>query len=84
MTRLGTRWALVAASLVGAAAPAVRGGAPGDGCATGALPGMLVTSLGCGLRLPALAVAAVTGTTGEDAGIGSAVFTRPSSGSAAR
>lgn len=35
---------------------------------------MLVTSLGCGLSLPALTVAALTGTTEENAGLGSAIL----------
>ncbi|RSN56730.1 hypothetical protein [Actinomadura sp. WAC 06369] len=48
--------------------------APGDGYAVGVLPGMLVTSAGCGLSLPALTVAAVAGTTEDNAGLGSAVF----------
>ncbi|MFD0904775.1 MFS transporter [Actinomadura sediminis] len=48
--------------------------APGDGYVGGVLPGMIVTSVGCGLSLPALAVAAVAGTTEDDAGLGSAVF----------
>jgi hypothetical protein len=38
------------------------------------LPGMLVTSIGCGLSLPALAGVAVMGTTEENAGLGAAVF----------
>ncbi|MCF6522236.1 MFS transporter [Streptomyces sp. JJ36] len=52
----------------------LSGVAPGDGYASGVLPGMLVTSLGCGLSLPALTVAALTGTTEENAGLGSAVL----------
>jgi hypothetical protein len=35
---------------------------------------MLVTSLGCGLGNPALAIAAVEGTTEQDAGLGSAIL----------
>ncbi|MEV5976618.1 MFS transporter [Streptomyces sp. NPDC052114] len=45
-----------------------------DGYVTGILPGMLVTSLGCGLSLPVLSMAAVSGTTEENAGLGSALF----------
>jgi hypothetical protein len=48
--------------------------APGDAYASGVLPGMLVTSLGCGLSLPALTVAALRGTTEANAGLGSAVL----------
>ncbi|MGX2996723.1 MFS transporter [Streptomyces sp. JNUCC 64] len=73
--RFGTRPALVGSFLVTAAGVlALAGIAPGDGYASGVLPGMLLTSLGCGLSLPSLAVAALTGTSGEDAGLGSAVL----------
>ncbi|MGP4026552.1 MFS transporter [Actinomadura sp. 3N407] len=75
VTSLGARRTLVTSFLIGSAGLLLLSGvAPGDGYASGVLPGMLVTSLGCGLALPALTVAAVTGTTGEDAGLGSAVF----------
>ncbi|MFC6884568.1 MULTISPECIES: MFS transporter [Actinomadura] len=75
VARLGTRRFLVLAFLVSALGLLLLSGVgPNDGYASGVLPGMLVTSLGCGLSLPALAVAAVTGTTGENAGLGSAVF----------
>jgi EmrB/QacA subfamily drug resistance transporter len=73
--RIGTRWALVVSFLISSAGLLLLSGvAPGDGYASAVLPGMLVTSLGCGLSLPALTVAAVTGTTGENAGLGSAVL----------
>lgn len=73
--RLGVRTTLVTGFLISAAGLLLLSGvAAGDGYASGVLPGMLVTSLGCGLSLPALAVAALTGTTGEDAGLGSAVL----------
>jgi EmrB/QacA subfamily drug resistance transporter len=73
--KLGLRTTLVLSFLISAAGLLVLSKiAPGDGYASGVLPGMLVTSLGCGLSLPALTVAAVTGTTEEDAGLGSAVF----------
>ena len=73
--RLGVRPTLVTGFLISAAGLLLLSGvATGDGYATGVLPGLLVTSLGCGLSLPALAVAALTGTTGEDAGLGSAVL----------
>lgn len=73
--RLGTRPALVTSFLITAAGLLMLSGvAPGDGYASGVLPGMLVTSLGCGLSLPALTVAALAGTTGENAGLGSAVL----------
>ncbi|WP_308198431.1 MFS transporter [Actinomadura terrae] len=73
--KLGMRPTLVLSFLVSAAGLLLLSRvAPGDGYAAGVLPGMLVTSLGCGLSLPALTVAAVTGTTEEDAGLGSALF----------
>ncbi|MEO3767281.1 MFS transporter [Streptomyces sp. B5E4] len=73
--RLGTRPALVLSFLLAAAGLLLLSGvAPHDGYASGVLPGMLLTSLGCGLSLPALTVAALTGTTGENAGLGSAVL----------
>ncbi|MFP8960121.1 MFS transporter [Streptomyces nanhaiensis] len=72
---LGMRPALVISFLIGAAGLLLLSGvAPGDGYASGVLPGMLVTGLGCGLALPALTVAALTGTTEENAGLGSAVL----------
>ncbi|MEU9318186.1 MFS transporter [Streptomyces sp. NPDC048295] len=73
--RLGVRPALIISFLISAAGLLLLSGvAPGDGYASGVLPGMLVTSLGCGLSLPALTVAALTGTTEENAGLGSAVL----------
>ncbi|MFE4612928.1 MFS transporter [Streptomyces niveus] len=73
--RLGMRPALVIGFLTSAAGLLLLSGvAPDDGYASGVLPGMLLTSLGCGLSLPALTVAALTGTTEEDAGLGSAVL----------
>ncbi|MEV4898530.1 MFS transporter [Nonomuraea sp. NPDC055795] len=76
VARLGTRPALLVALTVSAAGLLLLSGvAPGDAYVSGVLPGMLVTSLGCGLSLPALTTAAVTGTTSEDAGVGSAVLT---------
>ncbi|MFE2045148.1 MFS transporter [Streptomyces sp. NPDC059477] len=75
VARLGMRSALVLSFLISAAGLLLLSGvAPGDGYAWGVLPGMLVTSLGNGLALPALTIAALTGTTGEDAGLGSAVL----------
>jgi MFS family permease len=72
---LGMRRALVMSFLISSAGLLLLSGvAPNDGYASGVLPGMLVTSLGCGLSLPALTVAAVTGTTEENAGLGSAVL----------
>ncbi|MCL6287138.1 MFS transporter [Streptomyces sp. 43Y-GA-1] len=72
---LGMRPTLIASFLISAAGFLLLSGvAPNDGYASGVLPGMLVTSLGCGLALPALTVAALTGTTEENAGIGSAVL----------
>ncbi|MFH9745164.1 MFS transporter [Streptomyces anulatus] len=73
--RLGVRLTLVTGFLISAGGLLLLSGvAAGDGYASGVLPGMLVTSLGCGLSLPALTIAALTGTTGEDAGLGSAVL----------
>ncbi|QLH26792.1 MFS transporter [Streptomyces sp. Rer75] len=73
--RLGVRPALVLSFLISAAGLLLLSGvAPEDGYASGVLPGMLVTSLGCGLSLPALTVAALAGTTEENAGLGSAVL----------
>jgi hypothetical protein len=75
MTRMGLRWALVPAFLITSAGLLLLSGvAAGDPYAAGVLPGMLVTSLGCGLTLPVLTAAAVTGTTEENAGLGSALF----------
>ncbi|MEE2037591.1 MFS transporter [Nocardiopsis sp. CT-R113] len=73
--RFGLRRTLVMSFLISSAGLLLLAGvAPGDGYVSGVLPGMLVTSLGCGLTLPALTVAAVTGTTEENAGLGSALF----------
>ncbi|TGB09549.1 MFS transporter [Streptomyces sp. MZ04] len=75
VVRFGMRPALVGSLLITAAGLLLLSGvAPGDSYASGILPGMLVTSLGCGLSLPALTVAALTGTTEENAGLGSAVL----------
>ncbi|KAB2340639.1 MFS transporter [Actinomadura rudentiformis] len=74
--RAGVRRTLVIAFLISAAGLFLLAGVePGDGYAAGVLPGILVTALGCGLSLPALTIAAVSGTTGENAGLGSALFT---------
>ncbi|ADD45204.1 MFS transporter [Stackebrandtia nassauensis] len=73
--RFGLRRTLIASFLVTAAGLLLLSGVDAsDGYLAGVLPGMLVTALGNGLSLPALSVAAVTGTTGENAGLGSAVF----------
>ncbi|MGW8526331.1 MFS transporter [Nocardiopsis sp. NPDC055824] len=73
--RFGMRRTLIVSFLISAAGLLLLSGvAPDDGYASGVLPGLLVTSLGCGLSLPALAVAAVTGTTEENAGLGAALF----------
>ncbi|MFI7679477.1 MFS transporter [Actinophytocola sp. NPDC049390] len=75
VTRFGARPLLVVSFLTSAAGLLLLSGvAPVDGYALGVLPGMLVTSIGCGLSLPALTGAAVTGTTEENAGLGAAVF----------
>ncbi|WP_436774510.1 MFS transporter [Yinghuangia sp. YIM S09857] len=73
---IGLRWALTTSLLITAAGNVVLAGIePGDGYAAGVLPGLLITSLGCGLALPALATAALTDTDEHDAGLGSAIFT---------
>lgn len=75
VTRLGVRPALVLSFLISAAGLLLLSGVAADDVyVRGVLPGMLVTSLGCGLGLPALTVAALTGTTEENAGLGSAVL----------
>ncbi|WP_329098656.1 MFS transporter [Actinomadura citrea] len=74
--RIGTRWALLLAFLVNIAGLLpLSGVAAGDSYAAHVLPGMLILSVGNGLSLPVMAVAAVDGTTEEDAGLGSALFT---------
>ncbi|RNF77674.1 MFS transporter [Streptomyces botrytidirepellens] len=73
--RLGPRRALALSFLICSAGLLLLSGiAPGDGYASGVLPGMLVTSLGNGLTLPALTITALTGTNEENAGLGSAVM----------
>jgi EmrB/QacA subfamily drug resistance transporter len=75
VVRFGMRRPLVVSFLISSAGLLLLSGvAPGDSYASGVLPGMLVTSLGCGLTLPALTGAALTGTTAENAGVGSAVL----------
>ncbi|MEW2353547.1 MFS transporter [Spirillospora sp. NPDC029432] len=75
MLKMGVRWTLVPSFLITSAGLLLLAGvAAGDSYATGVLPGMLVTSLGCGLSLPTLTVAALTGTTDENAGLGSAIL----------
>lgn len=74
--RIGTRWALLLAFLVNIAGLLMLSGvAAGDSYAAHVLPGMLILSVGNGLSLPVMAVAAVDGTTEDDAGLGSALFT---------
>ncbi|MER5621561.1 DHA2 family efflux MFS transporter permease subunit [Streptosporangium sp. NPDC002544] len=74
--RIGTRWALLLAFLVNIAGLLLLSGvAAGDSYAAHVLPGMLILSMGNGLSLPVMATAAVDGTTEEDAGLGSALFT---------
>ncbi|WP_326638628.1 MFS transporter [Streptosporangium sp. NBC_01755] len=61
MTRVGVRWTLVLSFLIGSAGLLLLSGVvAGDSYAAGVLPGMLVTSLGCGLGLSVLTVAALT------------------------
>jgi EmrB/QacA subfamily drug resistance transporter len=75
LIRFGMRRLLAASFLVSAAGLLLLSGvAAGDSYATGVLPGMLVTSFGCGLTLPTLTGAALTGTTQDDAGLGSAIL----------
>ncbi|MFI7423755.1 MFS transporter [Nonomuraea sp. NPDC049684] len=74
--RIGTRWALPLAFLVNIAGLLLLSGvAAGDSHIAHVLPGMLILSVGNGLSLPVMAVAAVDGTTEEDAGLGAALFT---------
>ncbi|MET9243225.1 MFS transporter [Nonomuraea sp. NPDC003709] len=74
--RIGTRWALLLAFLINIAGLLLLSGvAAGDSYAAHVLPGMLILSVGNGLSLPVMAVTAVDGTTEEDAGLGSALFT---------
>ncbi|CAM3122639.1 Putative transmembrane efflux protein [Prescottella defluvii] len=74
--RIGRRRALLLAFLVNIAGLLLLSGlAAGDSYAAHVLPGMLVLSIGNGLTLPVLAVAAVDGTTEDNAGLGSALFT---------
>ncbi|WP_433469938.1 MFS transporter [Spirillospora sp. CA-128828] len=74
--RIGTRWALMSAFLVNIVGLLLLSGvAAGDSYAAHVLPGMLILSMGNGLSLPVMAAAAVDGTTDENAGLGSALFT---------
>ncbi|MGW4234669.1 MFS transporter [Streptomyces sp. NPDC004980] len=76
VTRFGPRLTLVASFLLCSAGLLLLAGVePGGSYGSGVLPGVLVASLGGGLCLPALTVAAVTGTTEENAGVGSAILT---------
>ncbi|MEV0768598.1 MFS transporter [Nocardia salmonicida] len=73
--RLGVRAALTTGLLVSAAGLLLMSGIDSqDGYVSGVLPALLVTSLGCGMSLPALTVTALTGTTEDNAGMGSAVL----------
>ncbi|WP_280346242.1 MFS transporter [Nocardia neocaledoniensis] len=73
--RLGERWALVMSLLISATGLVLMSGIDQfDSYSAGILPALLITSLGCGMTLPALTVVALTGTTEEDAGLGSAVL----------
>ncbi|ASR36215.1 MFS transporter permease [Prauserella marina] len=74
--RIGARWALLLAFVVNVVGLLLLSGvAAGDSYAAHVLPGMLVLSVGNGLSLPVMAVAAVDGTTEDNAGLGSALFT---------
>lgn len=76
VTNIGIRWTLVTSLLITAAGYLLLAGIqPGAEYVIGVLPGLLVTSLGCGLALPALATAALADTDEGNAGVGSAVFT---------
>lgn len=67
---------LVAGFLLGAAGLLMLSGtSPNDHYVLSVLPGVLVAGLGGGLSLPTLTVAAVSGTTEENAGLGSAILT---------
>ncbi|PRX50975.1 EmrB/QacA subfamily drug resistance transporter [Prauserella shujinwangii] len=76
VARLGTRRALIAAFLAAACGLLLLAAAvPGAESAVELLPGMVVAGLGAGAGFPALTVAALAGSGGDDAGIGSAVLT---------
>lgn len=73
--KFGFRPSLMVSFLITAAGFVMMSGIEvSDSYVTGILPGMLLTSLGCGLSLPVLSMAAVSGTTEENAGLGSALF----------
>ncbi|WP_097955404.1 MULTISPECIES: MFS transporter [unclassified Streptomyces] len=75
VVRFGLRWALVLAFLISAGGLLLLSGvSPNDSYAIGVLPGMLVVSFGSGLGFPALAIAGVSGTDEENAGLGSAIL----------
>lgn len=76
LPRIGVRATLVSAFLVAAAGLLLLAGvSPDDHYATDVLPGLLVAALGSGVGFAALTVAAMTGTTRDDAALGSAVLT---------
>lgn len=75
VSRLGPRWALVASFLISALGLLLLSGvSPTDSYLADVLPGMIIASFGGGIGFPALTVAALSGTTDEDAGVGSAVL----------
>jgi EmrB/QacA subfamily drug resistance transporter len=74
VTRLGLRPTLAASFLISAAGLLLLSGVAPDDYAGGVLPGLLVTGLGSGLSLPTLTLAAVTDTTEDNAGLGSALL----------
>lgn len=74
VSRLGPRWALVTSFLISAVGLLLLSGvSPNDTYLADVLPGMIIASFGGGIGFPALTVAALAGTTDEDAGVGSAV-----------
>lgn len=74
--RFGTRAAVAAAFSIGAAGLLLLAVAvPHGGYLAGVLPGMLLAGFGSGIGFPVLTMLAVSGTTEEDAGVGSAVPT---------
>ncbi|WP_158887424.1 MFS transporter [Amycolatopsis anabasis] len=76
MKRLGLRAALTAGFVLGAAGMCWLSWLPAQGSfAAQVLPGTLLLGFGLGTCFPALAVAALHGVTGDDAGIGSGVQT---------
>ncbi|QDY76657.1 MFS transporter [Streptomyces qinzhouensis] len=75
VARYGVRAPLAVSFAVSAAGLLLLSGiSPDSGYTAGVAPGVLLAALGAGLGFPALAVAAVAGSTEEDAGLASALL----------